>query len=174
MTIAAVSIFTIYLAVSLITFRTIPPSLSATYYLWEEKKKGLGFLFMGAMAATAFLLLPVMIELGEGSNWGFLGFFAPVGLLFVAAAPRFKSSEYTVHATAAVICGIAAILWCILTVHLWWVIPSVLLADIIWFFCAQGRQNSPTGAFFSETMTFWIEMEAFYSTFVALIILFFR
>ena len=112
-------LFTAYNAVSLKQFG-IPKSLSETFYLWNSKKSGLGYIFTGMMFSMAFTLVPAWLELGEViSSWSSylnpLVFFACAAIGFVGAAPAFRSCtlESKVHTIAAMTAAVCAVTWCL-------------------------------------------------------------
>lgn len=85
----------------------IPKSISDTYYLLGKQ----GWLFQLALAATAFCVVPSLID-ASSENTKFLAFLACAGLLFVSAAPLFKMKlEGKVHYTSACICCGGLVLW---------------------------------------------------------------
>ena len=54
--------------------------------------------------------MPPMIERAP-EDFQFLGFFAPVALLFVAAAPHYKDEDSKVHKWSAVSAAVFCVLW---------------------------------------------------------------
>jgi hypothetical protein len=62
--------------------------------------------------------------MSEGSNFQFLSFLAPVGLLFVGTAPKFKDSmmENRVHSVSAIVAAVCSLLWVGLVTPYWWTI----------------------------------------------------
>ena len=83
----------------------IPPSLSESYYNLGGSKK-YGALFYLMLAITAFLMVIPMVE-----AMGIWGFFISAGLLFVGAAPAFRSkSEHWIHVIGALTAAISSIL----------------------------------------------------------------
>lgn len=141
----------------------VPKSLSMTFYLFQEKKKWARIFFPIMMISTAFLLLPAWLEISALSSLQFLAFLAAAGILFVGAAPAFKSSnlENTVHMTSAIVAAIFAILWVVLVSKLWWVI-------LVW--------SAITGLIMLVTKTvkssyiYWLETIAFMSTFTSILV----
>ena len=112
-------LFTVYNAVSLKQFG-IPKSLSETFYLWNSKKSGLGYIFTGMMFSMAFTLVPAWLELGEvvspwSSHLNPLVFFTCAAIAFVGASPAFKANklEGTVHKVAAVVAAACSMIWCL-------------------------------------------------------------
>lgn len=114
--------FLLFLAynISIVSKFGIPTSLSQSYYLLNEVKKNLGFLFTGMMLAMAFTLLPAWLELGEvvspwSSHLNPLVFFTCAAIAFVGASPAFKANklEGTVHKVAAVVAAACSMIWCL-------------------------------------------------------------
>lgn len=95
----------------------IPKSISDTYYLLGKQ----GWLFQLALAATAFCVVPSLID-ASTENTKFLAFLGCAGLLFVSAAPLFKLElEGKVHFTSAYICCGSLVLWQVFNTS--WIIP---------------------------------------------------
>lgn len=87
--------------------RSIPESLSATYYMLGKR----GWLFQVMMAFTAVILLPTWLDVTP-DEWQFLPFLSCGSLLFVAVAPAFKLRlDGIVHYASAIVCGLSAVLW---------------------------------------------------------------
>ena len=100
----------------------IPKSISDTYYLLGKQ----GWLFQLALAATAFCVVPSLIDTSSEYT-KFLAFLACAGLAFVSAAPLFKMElEGKVHFTSAYICCGSLVLWQIFNTS--WLIPLVCFA----------------------------------------------
>jgi hypothetical protein len=158
--IIATVIFVAYNAVSLALFG-IPKSLSMTYYLYKEKYNK-GFLFPTMMYLVVAFMMPAWITMSEGSNFQFLSFLAPAGILFVGSAPAFLSSdlENMVHQVSAYLAAAFSLLWIVLVTPYWWII--LVWVGIITAF-----------AFFTKSVKtsyiYWLEMVAFGSTFTSTI-----
>ena len=100
----------------------IPQSISDTYYLLDKQ----GWLFQLALAATAFCVVPSLID-ASSENTQFLAFLACAGLAFVSTAPLFKMElEGKVHFTSAYICCGCLVLWQVFNTS--WLIPLVCFA----------------------------------------------
>lgn len=146
----------------------VPSSLSNTYYLYEEKKKGLGFLFPAMMGSMGFTLLPAWLELGEvvstwSANLNPLAFFTCAAICFVGAAPAFRANvlQGKVHTIAASIAAACAVLWCLVVCWKIMYIPIAaagLIALIAWL--------TKT---FKSGLVYWLEMMAFGATFATVI-----
>ena len=160
--------FTAYNAVSLKQFG-IPKSLSETFYLWNSKKSGLGYIFTGMMFTMAFTLVPAWLELGEViSSWSTflnpLAFFACAAIAFVGAAPAFRSCvlESKVHTIAAMIAAVCAITWCLAVCWQIMYVPLLtagLVAVIGWLTKSWKKAS-----------VYWLEMMAFGATFATVIV----
>lgn len=166
LTFVALALFVAYNAVAIKLFG-IPESLSNTYYLYEAKHKGLGWLFTCFMWTLAFLLLPAWIATSEGvgpwmSNFTFLSFFSAAAIAFVGTAPKFHdTAEGKIHVISASICAATAILWdFVICWHIWYVF-FIALAIVI-SVCAFTKT-------FKECKVYWMEMMAFVPTFAVLI-----
>lgn len=104
-TISLISI--IYPIYSINKTKSIPESLSDTYYTLEDK----GYLFQLAISMVSIMLLPVWLSVSD-EYYQFLSFIGCSSLLFVATAPSFKLKlDGIVHYTSASLCCTASILW---------------------------------------------------------------
>lgn len=146
--------FTVGLIYLLVNFG-IQESLSRYYYCLKEKN--LGYCFYLYLAITSFLLAPVLFQL-----FGAFGFFAAAGLLFVGASPAFEDdkTQHIVHSTGA---GIAALMSIIilLKIHMIKYAFFVFIISLIF----AGLTNTV-----EKSYVFWLEMIAFYSLFLGLLI----
>ena len=133
----------------------VPWSLSDTYYQLKKRNRP-AWLFQMAMIIPAMLLMPVWLECSSG-NLQFLAFLSCGGLMFVGSAPLFKEEfQSKVHYTGTAISGLAAILWLCLS-GLWW-LPLITV-------------NAAVGiAIFKSRWRFWLELAAFVSTYIGLLI----
>ena len=160
--IKAISMFLIYNVIAINLFG-IPNSLSVTYYHLNDKKPWLRWFFPAMMWFVAFCMMPAWIEISSGSNFQFMSFLAAAGIMFVGAAPAFRSNklEDTVHKVSAISAAIFSILWIILVTHYWWVL-------IIWFVILV------IAAILTKTWkrayVYWLEMVAFGATFTTVIL----
>lgn len=103
------AIMTLYLTAYILNVG-LPSSISETYYKTEAK-----WLFPTCTATAGILtLIPFMNHTPE--QYQFVAFFIVASILFVAAAPAFRE-ELTreVHSGAAIILGVSALAWLILT-----------------------------------------------------------
>lgn len=120
--IIAACIYAAYNAVALALFG-VPESLSNTYYLYQDKCNK-GWLFCAMMYLVVAFMMPAWITMSEGSDFQFLSFLAPVGIMFVGTAPKFKDTamEYKVHTVSAIIAAACSLLWVGLVTPYWWTI----------------------------------------------------
>ena len=155
-------IYCVYNIISLYTFG-VPHSLSNTYYLWNDIKKGAGYAFSVCLGLIAALLLPVWLDMGADSSWQFLSFLTCGSLLFVAAAPNFKSLtiESTIHTVAAILSAICAVLWIIIVAKLWIII---LLTFMYVMIVAVSHGSLKSG------YIYWLETIAFLSMYISIYI----
>ena len=154
-------IYLVYNGVALSLFG-VPKSLSMTYYLFEEKKKWSRIFFPIMMTSVVAMLLPAWLELSEGSPFQFTAFLAAAGILFVGAAPAFKSSslENSVHMVSAVVAAIFALLWVILVSKMWLLIVIWLAFIAVLAFLSKSVKSS---------YIYWLETVAFMATFTSII-----
>lgn len=114
---------------------------------------------------AVLLLIPPLIESGDGSVLQFLGFLSPVYLGIVALTPRweFYKKEHIVHSVFAGLCAITSILWSGFVVYtgvyIFFITGLMVLLGVI------------TETLF-KAFTFWAEMIAFVSIYVSLISIF--
>jgi hypothetical protein len=169
LTCTALFIFLIYNIFVLIYFK-VPSSLSASFYLWNNKKSKLGYIFTGMMFIITFLLLPAWIEITKViTPWSHyltvLPFFGASSIAFVGAAPAFRGCtlENKVHMVAAGCAAAFSLAWCASVCYqiAWYVLPASLL--LVWGI-ALATKTHKTGA------TYWWEMVAFVATFSTIII----
>lgn len=143
------SIILIIFTSQIVKYFGIPDSYSNTFYLLNEKKKGLGILFPIIITIFTFLMLPKWFMISDSINntFTFLCFLAGGGLLMVAASPFFKEQskecgsalknliyrsfhgQGLVHTIGALVAMIASITWCILY-NQWVAIIFALLLTI--------------------------------------------
>ncbi|GAB6394620.1 MAG: hypothetical protein MdMp024_0932 [Bacteroidales bacterium] len=136
----------------------VPPSLSENFYLYEEVKKGLGWIFYAWCAAIGVSLMAVMFQLSEGKWFQFIALFAGGGLALVGCAPRFKERDGKAHEAGAVVCASAAFAWCLLS-GCFISAPSCLAAGIA------------AAVFDRKNGIFWCEMGMFAGTFLTLLLM---
>lgn len=161
---AAMALFAGYLGISIALFG-IPRAYSALYYCWDERRKGWGMSFFLVNIALVFAIAMVGLELSKDQNLQALAFLFPAALAFVAAAPRFlEPFEGRIHRIAAIACAIAAILWCLLVAHTWWLIPASIALMLIVALATRTLRSS---------LTFWAEMAAFACTFGSMALMLF-
>ena len=166
--IVSFALFVVYNSVAIGLFG-IPTSLSDTYYLYEKKRTGLGWLFTIFMWLMGFTMTPAWIVISEKvgvwmSYFTFLAFIAAACILFVGAAPKFRekySIEVDVHMIGAKICAAAALAWCFVVCWKIWYVP--LIALLVPVIVATATKS------WKEKYTYWLEMMAFDATFATII-----
>lgn len=163
----AFALFVAYNIAILVQFG-IPKSLSESFYLYESKKKNLGYLFTAFMFTMAFCLIPGWMEVSDGwSSWShylsFLAFFTASAICFVGAAPAFRASklEGTIHEVSAKICAATALIWCFVVCWNIAYVPVIgALIPAIVGACTKTWKTS---------QVYWLEMMAFGATFATVI-----
>lgn len=160
--IVSLAVFAVYLTDYFVRFREVPPSLSATYYSFEERY-GRGSVFTIALLLMAFTIIAPMIECSLGSPFQFLAFLCPAAIAFVGAAPKFRDTrmESRVHTIAALLSALCGCLWVILVAKMWWMIlVSVALVVLVAFLTKSYKQY-----------TWWLEMIVFVAVYSTLLIM---
>ena len=135
----------------------VPTSLSKTYYLLQENKKG--WMFQAALIGGGLLLLPVWMNLSP-DWWMCLGFLACACIMLVGGAARYlRMEEKGMHTVCAWIAGAASVCWSIFAYKYLWIVPLVFaIAGIVMYFVDK------------KNHTFWVQMAVFASAYVSLII----
>ena len=130
---------------------------------WEKAVdlKGLNLWSIVTLVA-AFLLVPVMVGVGVGSALQFLGFFAPVYLMFVALTPEWATddTQFIYHVIFTCICAACGILWSIFVAHtyiLMLIVAGVALAVSLFTKTLK------------EDYVFWGEMAMFLTVYISLL-----
>jgi hypothetical protein len=141
----------------------VPKSLSMTYYLFKERKEWQRLLFPIMMLSMAGLLIPVWLEMSEGSDLQFMSFLAGAGIMFTGTVPTFKNSklEDRVHTISAIVAAVFALLWVFFVAHLWYII-------LIWFVIVTLIALLSSSV--KTSLIYWLETVAFMSTFMSIII----
>ena len=151
-----------FTALSCALFFGAPASYSAFSAEWRTMYRKLN-VWSYVTAAAAFLMVPPMIEAGDGSPLQFLGFFAPLYLIVVSLTPEWDidKRQHTIHTAGAVFCAVLAGTWLVFIRGHWWVALACLAAAAgagLWT-----RTLRPS-------LVFWGEMALFLSTYVSLFI----
>lgn len=178
LTLVGMVIFFSYTIAQILVGCVIPTSLSDSYYLFESKKKGVGWAFTAMMWTVAMLLMPAWIELNEQfSDWrqcfSFLPFFTCAMIMFVGASPKFRdyikygpnALETKVHTISAQLAAVFAIAWVVISdasVTDWWVILLSLGLGLLIPFTITGICRCTKKCF-----TWAIEMTAFIAVFTS-------
>ena len=164
----SIFIFLVYNCFVLAYFK-VPSSLSASFYLWNNIKSKLGYIFTGMMFVTALCLMPAWLEITEViTTWSHyltvLPFFGAASIAFVGAAPAFRDCklENKVHMVSAACAAVFSLLWCCVVCYqiAWITVPASLI--IVWSIALITKTHK-TGA------TYWWEMVAFLATFSTIV-----
>lgn len=142
--------------VSVVKMFGVPPSLSDTFYLLQNKypNKSTKWLFTILCFTTMFTVLIPWLDISKESIQ-FLCFMAASGLGFVGAAPHFKGYEYNIHVAGTIFCALGSQLWLLLSGY--WYAPLIALA-IMAIPAFKQKKN----------YVFYAEMAAFLSTYLGL------
>jgi hypothetical protein len=169
--------FAVFLAynITAICIFGMPSSLSDTFYLYQSKKNGLGYIFTAMMFTMALSLMPAWLSISDAvSGWEhnltFLAFFAAAMICFVGAAPAFRNIgiENKVHMIAAKSCAVFAIAWCaVVCWRIMYIIPIAI--GLAWFIGWLLRNHTNEGRKWTKCDDWIWEMAAFIATFATII-----
>ena len=107
------------------------------------------------LALAAFTVLLPMLDCTP-DNWQFLAFIACAALAFVASAPSYlEKFEGRVHSVSAILCAACAIAWAVA------VVPVALIGCVLLIVAAFDRKHR----------LLWLELSAFASTYIGVILL---
>ena len=170
----AIILFLTYNIVAVCIFG-MPTSLSDTYYLYESKKKGLGYIFTAMMFLMSLMLMPAWIGISDSMpGWEqyftFLAFLAAVMIFFVGAAPAFRNIgiENKVHMIAAKACAVFAIAWCaVVCWRIMYIIPIAI--GIAWLIGWLLRNHTNANRAWTKCSDWIWEMAAFIATFATIL-----
>lgn len=161
-------IFVAYISWIACKFKTVPVSLSETYYMLGQADGSGKFnrlrasIFTFMMWAIAILLLPGMLDLTPEIGQ-FLPFLALVSICFVGAAPEFHDSyENKIHTTSAVFAAFFALSWAIVFAHGIIVALMILAIALI--------TGALTGTL-KRSKIWWLEMVAFFTVYASVLAL---
>lgn len=143
-------IMTLYLTAYILKIG-LPTSISETYYNTEAK-----WLFPVCISSAGALALVPLMNITPDS-YKFVAFMIVASILFVAAAPAFRE-ELTnkVHSGAAIILGVSAMTWLILTSGVPYIAITAILVGLL---------------FDRRRFVFWIEAGLLYNLYITLILI---
>lgn len=152
-----------YIATFCFKNRTIPASISETYYLVKKPA-----IFSVILTASTILITPKMME-SISEQYTFLAFLICLSLLLIAAAPNFtKGTQKWIHTIAAIIMLVSSFFyvgyicgW----LHLLWL---VYIAGIVYHTIRNMRDRIPFYPAFVRTCPmFWAEILVLVTVFIA-------
>jgi hypothetical protein len=137
----------------------VPASVSDSFYLLNEKKKDLGYLFTLWCYLTGITAIILMAPVLEDEWFQAVGFFPGAALCFVGTAPLFKKDrQHKIHVRSAFVCAVSALLWIVLSGY--WLAPVTLLLPAV-----IAAKKWP------QSIVFWAEYWVFFSTYFTLFFL---
>lgn len=137
LTTISLGIYIVYNIISICKLKDFPKCLSETFYLFPK------WVFPLVMTLIGLTILPVWIELSEGSNFQFLSFLTCVTIILVGFAPDYKdNSEYTIHSICACIACIASIISIIVVMETLNVLITILIVTFLTMFMLQGLKET--------------------------------
>lgn len=152
-------IFTAYLLLIYILFGWIA-SISQSYYEFKERYGNKWtWLFTVTLVLFAFPIMIYGLTTFDSSNFQFLFFLTPMGIIFTAVAPQFKESlTNRVHYVGAVVGIISGMFTLLLILNLYMVVCLWLATiGLIWLLKLNNR-------------TYWIEVVSFYTIIICLLL----
>lgn len=158
-------LYFVYVLLEITIFHSIPTSISNSFYLYESKKKNLGYVFTAFMFIEAFLVAYPFIVASEGNWYECIGFFCACGIAFCGAAPlsRGVTMESKVHVVGASGAAVLGMIWCILSAGF---LITINALAIYVFIAALAAHITDTE---KECKTFWAEVIVFTTILVVLI-----
>lgn len=147
-----------YTFISIVNFG-IPKSLSETYYLYKYNMS-FGMFFQICFGLSIATLLPMWIEMSQGSIFQFLGFLTPISLMFVTVTTKFKERfEGKIHSVLAIFGVVCLLLWVILVAKAYIALVIAVLPFTLLGIITQSLRKN---------LVFWLEMISFVSTYLAM------
>ena len=123
---------------------------------------------------VALLLVPALLERGEGDPWQFLGFFAPMYLCFAAFTPEYEDQpgdtdymrkvrkrQRIIHYVGTALCALVSVAWICFVAERWWTIPVWLVAAWLAAYATITIKKS---------WLFWLEMAMFGAAYTTIFI----
>lgn len=162
LSICSCCVLTIYIIVVLIKFRSIPPSISETYYRLKHKA-----FFGWTMFISAISLMPVIIDISE-ETYQIFAFLACAGVALIGTSPKFKDErlESKVHEIGAIALLVSSQTWVALTnplLHLFWV--PIVVYVIISLVKRKTKHVSLRTQFSKIKLLFYVEVVAIVTTY---------
>lgn len=162
--ILSMSVIAAYTASVCVKQKGVPYSISATFYKLKHP-----YWFMATMWLIAGLLVPAILETSK-PNTEFMAFLACTGMFLVGAAPNFKDSyEGKIHTVGAIMCIVGSQLWVAFNA---WYMLVVWLAYLGYtaLFMVKEKEGGFWYKFYQSKPMFWVEIAAFLSTYLSLLI----
>lgn len=161
--------FSTYLVCVLKTFG-IPINLSITYYHYERRHKGMGFLFPALLVFLCSTALPIWISTTHrvslsGIHLLLYPIVTLICLLLVAASARYKRRPKLIyfHYSCAIVAAICAVAWIFLFAYK---IVYVGLG-ILFILLLVGLKTKTL----KRCTLFWLELAAFYAILFTLLVI---
>lgn len=112
---------------------------------------------------AAFLMVPPMVDAGDGSLWQCLGFFAPLYLIVVALTPDWEKDrrQCIIHRSCSAVCALMALLWLIIVREDFGLTFCVFIATMVAGTASRSIEHSAV---------FWLEVGMFVSVYASLLI----
>ena len=163
----AMILFILYNVIAILSFG-IPESLTKTFYKYKEHHDSFKFMYYVFVALMCILLTPCWLKLSETNFAQDIAVISISTLLFMGASPIILKGEDTDKPLADLFeklisycCSTFFILWIVITTPYWWII--LLTAAIVTLISISTES-------WNNCYTYWIEIIAFVSTFIAILL----
>ena len=162
LTVLSLLLLACFICLSCVINHGIPDSYSAFSDIWRNDPPKLNT-WSVVTFIVALLMVPPMVDIGDGNAWQFLGFFTPLYLLVVSLTPDWQTDrkQHRIHMVGAMICAVLAFAWLLLIRNHWWVVLICLVLAGV----ACWRTKT-----FPRSLVFWGEMVMFASVYTSLIL----
>ena len=112
---------------------------------------------------AAFMLCPVLLEIGTASLWQFLGFLTPLYLIIVSLTPDWQTNlaQWRIHMIFAALCALGGLAWIFIVAHTLKVL-AIVVAFVFTLAMFSGSAKSCS--------VFWGEMIMFLSVYISVLL----
>lgn len=164
----AMMLFMLYNVIAILSFG-IPESLTKTFYKYKEHHDAFKFMYYVFVALMCILLTPCWLKLSDTNFEQDVAIINSLILLFTGALPIIlKSDEDNDKPLVEILeklisycCSMFFIIWIVTATPYWWIV--LLIAIIVTIISLITKS-------WNKCYTYWIEIIAFVSTFIAILL----
>jgi hypothetical protein len=160
-------LFILYNVIAILLFG-IPESLTKTFYKYKAHHDSFKFMYYVFVALMCILLTPCWLKLSKTNFAQDVAVINILALIFMGASPIILKGEDTdrpltdlFEKLISYCCSIFFILWIVAATPYWWII--LLTAIIVTLISIITKS-------WNKCYTYWIEIIAFASTFIAILL----